>query len=224
MVGVLHTWTRALRYHPHVHDIVAGGGLASDDPWRPARPDFLVPVTPLSVLFRAKCRDALQKTALLPLVTEPVWRKDWGVHREPVGRGQEAFRYLAPSIVRVALSTNRLLTLEEGSVTFQYQASATQQVTICTVSAQECIRRFRQHVLPARCITVRYDGLLSPGNRPLLARARQSLGAPASHRKTATQERAVKAPMASPRCPHCGSSFTRVHRLRPQGRWPPGAS
>ena len=68
MVGVLHTWTRDLRYHPHVHYIVAGGGLADEGRWLPSRQDFLVHVKPLSVLFRAKFRDQLHKTPLGPLV------------------------------------------------------------------------------------------------------------------------------------------------------------
>lgn len=90
---------------------MTGGGLATDDTWRPSRPDFLVPVKALSVLFRAKCRDALTKSALCSLVDEQVWHKDWVVHGEPVDRGQEALRYLAPYIFRVAISTNRILTM-----------------------------------------------------------------------------------------------------------------
>lgn len=64
MVGVLHTWTRQLLYHPHVHYIVTGGGLTDDGRWRTARKDFLVPVKALSPIFRAKFRDALKKTDL----------------------------------------------------------------------------------------------------------------------------------------------------------------
>jgi hypothetical protein len=59
MVGVLHTWTRQLLYHPHVHFIVTGGGLTDDDRWRPSRKDFLVPVKALSRIFRTKFRDEL---------------------------------------------------------------------------------------------------------------------------------------------------------------------
>jgi hypothetical protein len=76
MVGVLHTWTRDLRYHPHVHYIVPGGGLSADGHWLPSRQEFLVHVKPLSVLFRAKVQEQLQKTALFPLVNEQVWKKD----------------------------------------------------------------------------------------------------------------------------------------------------
>jgi hypothetical protein len=173
MVGVLQTWTRDLRYHPHVHDIVAGGGRSAEDTWLPSRQDFLVHVTPLSMLFRAKFRDHLKKTELFPLVDAHVGHKDWVVHCKPVGSGAEAFRYLAPYIFRVAIRNKHLLKLEDGHVTFQYKDSATHQTPSTTVPAQEFIRRFLQHVLPDRFINVRYDGFLSPGNRHLLTKVSQ---------------------------------------------------
>ncbi len=221
MVGVLHTWTRDLRYHPHVHYIVTGGGLATDDTWRPSRPDFLVPVKALSVLFRAKFRDELKKPALFSLVDEQVWQKDWVVHCEPVDRGQEAFRYLAPYIFRVAISNNRILTLAEDEVTFQYKESATDQVKTSTVPAEEFIRRFLQHVLPDRFVKVRYYGLRSPSNRPRLKQARQLLGSSAVETKTSGTGGAVKDPTAAPRCPRCGSPLILVQTRRPMGRLPP---
>jgi hypothetical protein len=161
MVGVLHTWTRDLRYHPHVHYIVAGGGLSADGHWLASGDTFLVHITPLSVIFRAKFRDQLQKTPLFPLVEEHVWKKGWIVHCQPVGSGQHAFKYLAPYIFRVAISNNRILQLADGHVTFQYKDAASAQLTCSTVTAEEFIRRFLQHVLPDRFIKVRYYGLLS---------------------------------------------------------------
>jgi Putative transposase/Transposase zinc-binding domain len=160
MVGVLHPWTRALRYHPHGHYIVAGGGLSAEGAWRPSRQAFLVHVNPLSVLFRAKFRAQRHKTDLFPLVDEPV------------GSGEAAFRYLAPYIFRVAISNNRIVKLEDGHVTFQDKESATDQTQSSTVPAEEFIRRFLQHGLPHRFINVRYDGFLSPGNRHLRTRVR----------------------------------------------------
>jgi predicted RNA-binding Zn-ribbon protein involved in translation (DUF1610 family) len=156
-----------------------------------------------------------------------VWQKDWVVHCEPVGSGQEAFRYLAPYIFRVAISNNRILQLEESNVTFQYKESATAQTRYCTVSAKEFIRRFLQHVLPDRFVKVRYYGLLSPGNRQLLTQARELLGAGTIARNTAGkapkvgQRLAVKEPVAALRCPTCGSPLILVQTLRPKGRWPP---
>jgi Putative transposase len=64
-LGVLHTWTRALRHQPHIPDSIAGGGLSADgSQWLPAREDFLVPVNALAKIFRATFRDALKKTPL----------------------------------------------------------------------------------------------------------------------------------------------------------------
>jgi hypothetical protein len=96
MVGVLHTWTRQLLYHPHIHYIVTGGGLTDDLHWRTARKDFLVPVKALSRIFRAKFRDQLKKTDLFAAVAPCVWRKDWVVHSEAVASGTQAFQYLSP--------------------------------------------------------------------------------------------------------------------------------
>ena len=160
---MLHPWTRALRDHPHVHDLGPGGGLTADDRWLPARPDVLVHIKPLSVLVRATFRDALHKTDLCPLVDAQVWHQDGVVHGAPVGRGAEALRYLAPASFRVAISHHRLRDAARGPRhRVSTQASATAQVNPCTLPAEACMRRLLQHVLPARCIQVRDDGLLSP--------------------------------------------------------------
>jgi hypothetical protein len=221
MIGVLHTWTRDLHYHPHVHYIVPGGGLAADGRWLPSRPDFLVPVKALSRIFRAKFRDQLKKTDLFAFVDEHVWKKDWVVHCEPVGSGEPAFKYLAPYIFRVAISNNRILQLEEGNVTFQYKESATDQIKSCTLPAEEFIRRFLQHVLPKGFIKVRYYGLLSPSNRPLLNRARAALGARAIPTHTLAKRPEGEVSTEAPRCPKCRSFLIRVQTLRPRSRCPP---
>ena len=231
MVGVLHTWTRDLHYHPHVPYIGPGGGLSAEGTGLPSRPDFLVHVKPLSGLFRAQVRAQRQKTDLFPRVNEQVGNKDWVVHCEPVGCGAAAFRYLAPYILRVALSNHRSLRLEEGTVTCQFKESATEQITCSTVGAEEFIRRFLQHVLPDRFVKVRYYGLLSPGHRHLLNRARQLLGASALETNTLANHREVNAALGAPRCPKGGSVLILVEILRPQrglkaatpptGRWPP---
>jgi len=215
LVGVLHTWTRQLHYHPHVHYIATGGGLTAAGRWRSARKDFLVPVKALSRIFRAKFRDELKKTELFALVAAGVWRKDWVVHSEPVGSGEQAFQYLAPYIFRVALSNNRLRSLQQGKVTFAYKESATDQLRHCTLSAAEFIRRFLQHVLPPRFIKVRYYGLLSPAQRQLLRKARQLL------RVTTTKlKRAETASPSTLSCPHCRQPLILLSPLPPRGRAP----
>jgi hypothetical protein len=91
MMGGLHTWKRDISYHPHVHYVVPGGGLSSDNTqWIPSSKDFLVPVEALSVIFRAKFRDELKKTDLYNSVPSSVWKKDWVVHSKPVDNGEKA--------------------------------------------------------------------------------------------------------------------------------------
>jgi Putative transposase/Transposase zinc-binding domain len=220
MVGVLHTWTRALIYHPHVHYIVTGGGLNHSGHWKSSREDFLVPVRALSVLFRAKFRDLLKKTELLDQVNGRIWKKEWVVHSEPVGSGDAALKYLAPYVFRVAISNSRIMKLEDGRVTFKYKDSATDQERFCTVSAEEFIRRCIQHVLPDRFVKVRYYGLLSPGNRDLLSRARRLLKARRDCRHS-DQPDEVEAATDPLRCPTCGSEMARVERIKPRRKQPP---
>lgn len=218
MVGVLHTWTRQLLYHPHVHYIVTGGGLTDDGRWRSSRKDFLLPVEALSPIFRAKFRDALKQTELFAQVPPRVWRKDWVVHAEPVGSGTQAFQYLAPYVFRVAISNNRLCTLHDGQVTFTYKESATDQFKRSTLTAEEFIRRFLQHVLPPRFIKVRYYGLLSPAHRQLLLKARQLLSA--SITKLKNQALNTTHSLARLTCPHCGGPLSLLSPLAPRGRAP----
>jgi hypothetical protein len=218
MVGVLHTWTRQLLYHPHIHYIVTGGGLTDDGRWRSTRKDFLVPVKALSRIFRAKFREQLKKTALFPAVPARIWHKDWVVHSEAVGSGEQAFKYLAPYIFRVALSNNRLRKLHDGQVTFSYKESATDQLKRCTLTAEEFIRRFLQHVLPNRFIKVRYYGLLSPAQRQLLQKARQLFPVTTSNLKSADVK--TTEPLALLSCPHCHGPLTLLSPLAPRGRAP----
>ena len=181
MVGVLHTWKRDLNYHPHVHYLVPAGGLSQDGrTWVPGKKYFLVPVKPLSILFRAKFRDALKKTDLFALVPNETWTQDWVVNLQPVGNGMAALKYLAPYIFRVAISNNRILKLEDSQVTFRYTSSDTGKTRYCTVTAEEFIRRFLQHVLPNGFIKVRYYGFFSSGNRHRLRQTRKLLGVSSS--------------------------------------------
>jgi ribosomal protein L37AE/L43A len=218
MVGVLHTWTRALLYHPHVHFIVTGGGCSQDQRWLPARKDFLVPVKALSLIFRAKFREQLRQSDLFQQAPAPVWQQSWVVHSQPIGSGLTAFKYLAPYIFRVAISNSRLTNLEKGQITFKYKDSASKQFRCATLRAEEFIRRFLQHVLPDRFVKVRYYGLLSPAYRQLLAQARQLLSATAGKLKCAAL--ITTAPATRLTCPHCGGPLTLLSSLAPRARAP----
>ena len=149
-----------------------------------------------------------------------MWKKDWVAHSEPVGSGETAFKYLAPYVFRVAISNSRIVKLEEGRVTFKYKESATEQMKYATVSAEEFMRRFLQHVLPERFVKVRYYGLLSPGNRHLLDKARQALMTRRRHRDSINSP-AGNAGREAMQCPNCGSEMTLRATLKAKGRGPP---
>lgn len=225
MVGVLHTWTRDLNYHPHIHYLVPAGALAADgQQWLPSRAAFLVHVRPLSILFRAKFRDELKKTPWFAEIPPETWTKPWVVHCKAVGSGQAALKYLAPYVFRVALSNNRLVKIADDQVTFRYKDSETGKTRYCTLAAEEFIRRFLQHVLPKGLVKVRYYGLFSPGHRVRLTQARQLLGAqvmappsldPPPQSETTTEIASLVIPQEPILCcPTCGRPMRLLETLK----------
>ena len=234
MVGVLHTWGRNLAYHPHVHYLVPGGGLAEDgQSWLPAGKTFFLPVKALSRIFRAKFRDALRSTDLFADVPPEVWEKEWVVHCQPVGKGLGALKYLAPYIFRVAISNKSILKAENRKVTFRYRTSDTGELKTCILPALEFMRRFLQHVLPRGFVKVRYYGFLAPGCRKRLASLRQHLDslAPEPPPDAEGDDTDVALPDADTLdhaflCPSCGRPMQRLSVIRPgditlRGRCPP---
>jgi hypothetical protein len=161
LLGVLHTWTRAMLYHPHVHFLVSAGGLSADgQQWRPAQhPDFLVPVRALSVIFRAKIREGLKREGLLGQAPPSVWKRAWVVHAQPAGCGQKVLDYLGRYVFRIAIAQSRLEGLENGQVTFRYRDNRTQEIKHVRLSITEFLRRLLQHVLPKGLAKVRHYGL-----------------------------------------------------------------
>ncbi len=175
MIGVLQTWTRDLRYHPHVHYLIPGGGLAPDGTWQTAQYNFLLPEKPLSQIFRAKFRDLLKKAGLFDQVLPDLWQKDWVVDIIAVGSGEAALKYLAPYVFRVAISNRNILALKDGRVTFRYHNAKTKATETATVTAEQFIHRFLHHVLPRNFQKVRTYGLLHPQKRDSLARVKELL-------------------------------------------------
>jgi len=169
LLGVLHTWTRALLYHPHTHFLVSAGGLSADgQQWlEPKNPQFLVPVYALSQIFRAKLRDGLKAKGLLAAVPPRVWKhsKKWVVHAKPAGRGEKVLEYLARYVFRIAISNSRLERFENGQVTFRYRDNRTQQIKRLCLSAAQLLARFLEHVLPKGFAKVRHYGLDSSASQ-----------------------------------------------------------
>lgn len=169
-MGILHTWTRDLRYHPHIHYLIPAGGLSPDKlKWIPARyQSFLLPVKALSVIFRAKFKELLVKSNLANQISQSTWHNDWVVHCKPVGTGKQTIKYLAPYVYRIAISNNRILNLENRKVTFKYKDGKTGNWQLNTLDVLCFIQRFLQHVLPHGFVKIRYFGFLGSNNRQQL--------------------------------------------------------
>jgi len=181
LVGILHTWTRKLAFHPHVHYLAPGGGLAPDGhTWLPANKKFFLPVKALSRSFRAAFQHALQKTELYSLIPSSIWYKEWVVNCKVVGDGQAALKYLAPYIHRVAISNRRLISLSSGSlesaqVTFSYRSSKTRKTKCFSLSVEKFMHSFLQHVLPRGFVKVRYYGFFGARVRSKLILLQQAM-------------------------------------------------
>ncbi len=225
LTAVLHTWTRQMAFHPHLHCIVSGGGLASDGAWKATRKDYLFPHLVLSRLFRGKFlaglarlyeRGALDlggRCATLDdpdvfrLLKDQLYRKDWVVYAKPPFAGAaQVYRYLGRYTHRIAISNARLEAFDARGVRFRTRHGKT-----ATLSAEEFIRRFLLHVLPDGFHKIRHYGLLAAGNlKTKLAVARLALAEPVplgddAHIVTADDDRGYQSQLEIDllRCPHC---------------------
>jgi hypothetical protein len=229
ILAVLHTWTRAMLYHPHAHLLVSAGGLGADGQhWIGAKhPAFLVPVRALSVIFRAKMRDALKTLGLYDQVCAQVWRKPWVVHSQHAGSGTKVLEYLARYVFRVAITNSRIESFEHGQVTFRYRDNRTQQLRRVCIPADDFIQRFLQHVLPRGFPKVRHYGLASTARAQDRQRAAKLIGSTTTERSASTdsaQETVEEIPpvIAEPVCPRCHTGHLRViQALRPRRKFPP---
>jgi hypothetical protein len=215
MLAVLHTWTRTLVYHPHVHCLVPGGALAPDGAtWRAARGQYLVPVRALSVGFRARFLQRLRR--VLPDVPVPptVWTTPWVVYAKPTVQGADrVLRYLARYVHRAAITDARIVSVTASTVTFRYQHAATRRWRTMTLSGEEFLRRFLQHVLPRGLHKVRYYGWWRPQAVAVRAQLQQQLTPPlaAPHHEPPSAHVVITHMVC---CAHCGSGhLVRTRRL-----------
>jgi hypothetical protein len=222
MLGVLQTWTRDLRYHPHIHFLVPALALATEGKrWLVGKRDFLVHVKPLGQLFRAKFRAGLSKTPWSREVNGRVWKQAWVVDCRPVGSGATALKYLAPYIFRIALSNNRIERVANDEVTFRYTDGKTGEKKRTTLPVDAFISRFLAHILPKGFVKVRSYGLLCPGKRQLLKEARSILTLRQAGVEPPLQAVTFRPERIAPdvrSCPSCGQEMQLVQTFPPQRR------
>lgn len=183
IVSVLHTWGQQLSFHPHAHCIVSGGGIDGDNNWKQAtniKGCFLFPVKAMGIVYRAKFLQALYKLIAKAQVTMPaninspqlfksLWQKDWVVYaKAPFGGPHTVIEYLGRYTHKVAISNHRMQSIDEqaDTVTFSYKDYADNGIQKqLTLTANEFIRRFEQHILPPHFTKIRTYGYLANRNR-----------------------------------------------------------
>lgn len=211
--GVLHTWGRALNWHPHLHLLVsAGGRRLSDGRWAEARPDYLFPVRALSKVFRAVMLRRIEELDADPAVrwatrTASVeqrrdWRlllatKGWNIFsRSTLGNTRAVVRYLARYTSRIAISNRRITRVDEEhqTVTFEWKDHRDGVTKEMTLGGAKFLRRFTRHLVPKGFRRIRYYGLLAGAK----GRIAGLPGAPSS----CAGEKHV--PPQRPKCERCG--------------------
>ena len=231
--AILHTWGQKLDLHPHLHCVVPGGGLSLDETrWVRCQPGFFLPVKMLSRFFRGRFLALLKaahrrgeltlKGRLESLASPrdfniwltPLYQKEWVVYAKPPWNGpQQVLKYLARYTHRVAIANQRLLSMDNGQVTFQYKDYRNQhrQRTL-TLPATEFIRRFMMHVVPRGFMRIRYYGFLANTHRDKqLDKIRKLLNA---HQPEPTcEEQPQDYPHDDPgsqRCPNCRGTMRSI--------------
>jgi Putative transposase/Transposase zinc-binding domain len=232
--SVLHSWNQRLQFHPHVHCVVAAGGLASDhSSWISARHSFFLPIGVLSRVFRGKFVAALRNAFhrgelqfygdLLPLAQprafaawlRVLFRHDWVVYsKPPLGGPEHVLRYLGAYTHRVAISNSRLIALSDGNVTFRWRDSAHgNKKRLMTLDVDEFLRRFLLHLLPPGFVRIRNFGFLANRNRAtLLPLCLQLLGGILQDAATPASQSTDKTHSLW-NCPVCGGTMRVVERI-----------
>ena len=204
MIAVLHTWGQNLMHHPHVHCVVPGGVLSSNEArWiscrksRKNKKKFFLPVRVLSRVFRGKFVELLKQACrqgklqfhgrLAPLadparfeqLLDTAVANDWVVYcKRPFGGPRQVLKYLARYTHRVAIANSRLIGLENDRVAFRWKDYARGgRMSTMRLEACEFIRRFLLHVLPSGFVRIRHFGFLANRKRQSqIDRCRELLG------------------------------------------------
>ena len=231
--SVLHTWNQKLQIHPHVHCVIPAGGLSPDHTrWIRSHPRFFLPIHVLRRVFRGKFVDALKSAFqrgqlhlsgnLAPLAQpkifaswlRPLFRKHWIVYSKPPFGGPEyVLHYLGRYTHRVAISNHRLVSFDDGPVTFRWRDSAhNNQQKLMTLSLDEFLRRFLLHLLPKGFVRIRHFGFLASRHRAqLLPLCFAALHSAPAQTETATSAAQDMPPNSS--CPQCGGPMVIIERL-----------
>ena len=226
---ILHTWGQTLQPHPHIHCVVPGGGLSPDHTrWIPTRTHFFLPVKILSRMFRGKFVEGLKRLfsegklefhgecqaladeKAFSAFLRPLFRQDWVVYsKPPFGGPEHVLQYLGRYTHRVAISNHRMVSVDEKNVVFRWKdyAHHSRQRTM-TLSCEEFLHRFLQHILPKGFPRIRsYGWLANRCRKGMLPLVRECFDQPV------TPPDPKRADTDGPRCPICHGEMRIVERF-----------
>jgi hypothetical protein len=217
-IAVLHTHSRRLDYHPHVHLVVPAAAVdAKRKLWRTKKAkgkgNYLFNHKALAKVFRAKLLEAIAGEGLALPTSYP---KKWVVDCKCVGSGQKALVYLGRYLYRGVIREQDILACENGQVTFRYKNAKTKRTETRTVSGAKFLWLILQHVLPKGFRRARNFGFLHPNSKRLIALLQYLLGFDPKRALAWMKQRPV------PACPCCGGAMKIVKtRISPSLCGPP---
>jgi hypothetical protein len=240
--SILHTWGQNLMHHPHIHCIVPGGGLSPIGQWVSSRKKFFIPVKVLSRKFRGKflhylkqlyyenklefhgSQEFLSDHAEFEKLLSSVYSKEWIVYCKPPYKNASCVvEYLGRYTHRVAISNNRIISIENGTVTFKWRDyKDSSKGKLMNVSSDEFIRRFLIHILPSRFMKIRHYGFLGNRNKSTkLKICKQLTNTAVSLKEKASTLQLIEKITGRDlsKCAHCGSD--KISRSMIYGKSPP---
>lgn len=230
MTAVLHTWGQNLSLHPHLHCIVPGGGLCFKGEWKQVSIShngkvFLFPIEQLSVVFRAKFMEGLQKLITIePALRRELFKHKWVIYtKEPFTGSEAILEYLGRYSHKVAITNHRILNIDDSGVIFHWRDYRDNKQKVMHLEGVEFLRRFSQHILPKGFVRIRHFGLLSSTHSASLARLQYDLDfQPEVPVIRDWKDICRKLLHYDPDlCPHCGKGKMRTLERFLPGRGPP---
>lgn len=207
MTAVLHTWGQNLSQHVHLHCLVPGGALNKQQ-WNRAKSNYLFPFKALSRHYRGNLVRVLRHCAeqgQLDRITQPdeidktlnqLMQKEWVVYSKPcLNHTNSIIGYLARYTHRIAISNQRIVSIEKEHIQFNYKDYRTHQSKTMTLHSSEFIRRFMLHVLPKGLMRIRHYGILANRCRKTsISLIRQILATPPSEASSTTEAELISYP------------------------------
>ena len=205
-IAVLHTWSRTMEYHPHVHMMIPAGAVTKDKKWLSIKNDYFIPVQALKKIFRATFMKKARRSLPDQIFPGKVWHKDWNIFCKRFdSKLEKLLDYLGRYVYRIAISNNRIVAVDSTSVSIKNDKQSDKPIRL---GGKEFIRRYLMHVLPKGFHKVRHFGIMHGSQKKLRAQIKVTL----LNKLLSLPERPIKAKVQL-KCTKCHSLKIKSMRL-----------